>query len=92
LNPPFIPRYQFKLQPAAITPSARRIRPLRGKPQLSAIGENMADDKTKTCAHEPCECTVPENEKYCSNICRDAGSGETEIACQCHHPACEVSV
>ena len=52
----------------------------------------MADDKTKTCAHEPCECTVPENEKYCSNICRDAGSGETEIACQCHHPACEVSV
>jgi hypothetical protein len=26
--------------------------------------------------------------KYCSQFCKDAGSKEIEIACDCHHPAC----
>jgi hypothetical protein len=48
----------------------------------------VADQKQKTCAHEPCQCTVPEHEKYCSDSCRDAGADEVEIACECGHPAC----
>jgi hypothetical protein len=40
------------------------------------------------CAHQSCLCVVPNGEKYCSQLCEDAGSGETEIACDCGHPAC----
>ncbi len=52
----------------------------------------MAENEAKTCAHEPCLCTVAAHEKYCSDICREAGSREVEIACQCQHPACLDSV
>jgi predicted RNase H-like nuclease len=52
----------------------------------------MAENEAKTCAHEPCLCTVADSEKYCSDACRDAGSKEVEIACQCQHPACLDSV
>lgn len=48
----------------------------------------MAEEQ-KQCAHEPCLCTVPHGEKFCSEFCKDAGSGEVEIACECGHPACE---
>jgi hypothetical protein len=47
----------------------------------------MADVQRK-CAHEPCECMAPAGEKYCSDWCKDAGSGEVEIACECGHPEC----
>lgn len=49
----------------------------------------MAEDHLKQCAHEPCQCTVLEGEKYCSTFCKDSGSEEVEIACGCGHPACE---
>ncbi len=52
----------------------------------------MPEHEANTCAHEPCQCTVPAGEKYCSDACRDAGREEVEIACQCNHPACPVSV
>ena len=48
----------------------------------------MAEEQ-KQCAHEPCNCTAPQGEKYCSEFCRDAGSREVEIACDCGHPACQ---
>ena len=48
----------------------------------------MAEQEQKSCAHEPCQCTVPAGEKYCSDWCRDAGSKEVEIACECGHPPC----
>ena len=48
----------------------------------------MADQEKKLCAHEPCLCTVPAHEKFCSDFCRDAGADEVEIACECGHPAC----
>ena len=51
----------------------------------------MADEQQKPCAHEPCLCTVPQGERYCSDSCRDAGSREVEIACQCDHPACPLT-
>ncbi len=49
----------------------------------------MAEEKTKLCAHEPCQCTVAAHEKFCSDSCRDAGANEVEIACECHHAPCE---
>ena len=52
----------------------------------------MAENEAKTCAHEPCTCTVTSGEKYCSDACHDAGAKEVEIACQCQHPACADSV
>jgi hypothetical protein len=47
----------------------------------------MIKKETK-CAHLPCICVPPEGEKYCTQFCKDAGSEETEIACDCGHPAC----
>jgi predicted nucleic acid-binding Zn ribbon protein len=51
----------------------------------------MAESEAKMCAHEPCQCTVPAGQNYCSDSCRDAGSKEVEIACQCDHPACPLT-
>jgi hypothetical protein len=45
-------------------------------------------DQVKKCAHPACICVPPAGEKYCSPICKDAGSSEEEIACECGHPAC----
>ncbi len=42
----------------------------------------------RQCAHEPCLCKVAEGEKYCSDYCKNAGSEEVEIACDCDHEAC----
>ncbi len=49
----------------------------------------MAETKTAKCAHPSCRCLAPANEKYCSQLCKDAGSSEEEIGCDCGHPACE---
>jgi hypothetical protein len=46
----------------------------------------MANPKMKECAHIPCLCEVPEGQEYCGDACRDAGSEDVEIACQCDHP------
>jgi hypothetical protein len=45
--------------------------------------------ETSKCAHVPCVCMLPKGEKYCSQFCKEAGSTETEIGCDCGHPACE---
>jgi len=50
----------------------------------------MADVEVRRCAHEPCNCTVSEGKKYCSDYCETAGSDDVEIACDCKHPACEA--
>jgi hypothetical protein len=49
----------------------------------------MAENEMNPCAHEPCQCTVPPGQKYCSDFCKDAGADEVEIACECNHPPCE---
>ena len=41
----------------------------------------MTNDKTEKCAHIPCSCVPPKGEKYCSQLCKDAGPDETEIGC-----------
>jgi hypothetical protein len=45
-------------------------------------------DQKHKCAHEPCNCDVAPGEKFCSDFCKDAGSEEVEIACDCGHAPC----
>lgn len=45
--------------------------------------------ESKKCAYLRCLCMAPAGEKYCSQFCKEAGPSETEIACDCGHPACE---
>lgn len=49
----------------------------------------MAEEKIEKCAHPPCRCTVTHGDKFCSQFCKDAGSEEVEIACDCGHAACK---
>ena len=45
-------------------------------------------EEQKKCAHLSCKCVVTSDEKYCSQLCKEAGADEVEIACDCGHPAC----
>ena len=56
---------------------------------LRSHGEEIMPNTDKKCAHPSCLCQVPGSDKYCSQICKDAGSDEVEIACECGHPPCE---
>jgi len=75
---------------------ARKANSETGHPSFN---REVPDDKgggcmtptSKKCAHVSCNCQVTE-EKYCSQLCKDAGAEETEISCDCGHPACEVAV
>jgi hypothetical protein len=49
-------------------------------------------NEQKKCAHLPCRCVVPPGDKYCGQACKEAGAKEVEIACQCDHPACPLTV
>jgi hypothetical protein len=60
-------------------------------PILGIIKESLMKDRQKTCAHLPCGCVVPPDEKFCSESCRDAGSGEVEIECECGHATCTMA-
>ncbi len=44
------------------------------------------------CAHLPCRCLVQAGDKYCGQACKEAGSKEVEIACQCDHGKCPLTV
>jgi hypothetical protein len=53
----------------------------------------MSNSERKTCAHIPCRCLVEAGQKYCGQICEDAGSEDVEIACECDHPPdCALTV
>src|SRR5437660_181740 len=39
-----------------------------------------------------CLCDVPPGKNYCGDSCRDAGSNDVEIACQCDHAACPLTI
>ena len=51
----------------------------------------MKNQQTRKCAHIPCLCDVPIGQKYCGDACRDAGSEDVEIACQCDHLLCPLT-
>jgi len=46
-------------------------------------------NESRKCAHPACKCMVASDQKYCGQLCRDAGSDEIEIACECGHAPCE---
>jgi hypothetical protein len=52
----------------------------------------MNSHKTQKCQHIPCVCEVPVGEDFCGESCRNAGKEDVEIACQCDHPACPLTV
>lgn len=47
-------------------------------------------EKNGTCAHEICACAAQEDSEYCSDRCRAAAEGMTEIACDCGHSGCDA--
>lgn len=51
----------------------------------------MTNPTTKKCAHIPCLCDVTDGQEYCGETCRDAGSEDIEIACQCNHAPCPLT-
>jgi hypothetical protein len=50
-----------------------------------------SEDELEMCAHIPCTCVVAPGQKYCSEACREAGSEEVEIACECGHEDCSLA-
>jgi hypothetical protein len=52
----------------------------------------MTTIKENKCAHLPCQCSVQAGDKYCGQACKEAGSDEVEIACQCDHRTCPLTV
>jgi len=52
----------------------------------------MANQEQNKCAHIPCLCDVRADQKYCGDACRNAGSDEVEIACNCDHASCPLTV
>ena len=43
--------------------------------------------EVKKCAHDTCNCMARDNDKYCSQFCKDS-KGVTSLKCDCGHPAC----
>jgi hypothetical protein len=52
----------------------------------------MTTSEKRKCAHVPCRCLVQSSDKYCGEACKEAGSKEVEIACQCDHEPCPLTV
>ena len=52
----------------------------------------METQEKSNCEHVPCSCLVEPGQKYCGDACRNAGSEEVEIACQCDHAACPLTL
>ncbi len=44
------------------------------------------EEQEKPCAHLSCDCTVLEEEEYCSPHCQIAP--DDEVVCSCGHSAC----
>jgi hypothetical protein len=52
----------------------------------------MTTGKQSKCGHLPCQCLAQPGDKFCGPSCKDAGAKEVEIACQCDHRACPLTV
>jgi hypothetical protein len=66
-----------------------------GKTTMETIeirGMLMTSNEQKKCAHLPCRCMTQDGDKYCGQSCKEAGSSEVEIACQCDHGSCPLTV
>jgi hypothetical protein len=61
--------------------------------EANKVGKaNTMSTTKKKCAHLSCQCEVTSSEKYCGEICKEAGAGEVEIGCECGHTACSELV
>jgi hypothetical protein len=40
------------------------------------------------CAHGPCTCLVANDEKFCTEWCKEAEADDAETICGCAHPEC----
>jgi hypothetical protein len=52
----------------------------------------MTTNQKNKCAHLPCRGPVQSGNEYCGQACKEAGSKEVEIACQCDHGSCALTV
>ena len=50
----------------------------------------MTTSEKNKCGHMPC--MVQSGAYHCGQACKDAGSKEVEIACQCDHGPCPLTV
>jgi len=51
------------------------------------MAQNPKPAETKKCGHPACNCTVPDDKKYCSDYCHDARN-TLELSCNCRHAGC----
>jgi hypothetical protein len=69
---------------------------LRGRRRTKIMANQKmavtANPKKRMCARITCLCIVPDGEEYCGASCRDAGRDGVEIACQCDHALCLLSI
>ncbi len=52
----------------------------------------MATNDLVKCAHLPCKCPVQAGDEYCGQACKEPGSKDVEIACQCDHGPSPLTV
>ena len=50
-----------------------------------------AQEKLK-CAHIPGVCEVAMGQEFCSEVPQERGKQDVEIACQCDHVACPLTL
>ena len=51
----------------------------------------MVETEAKKCGHDPCNCTVMDDDNYCSQQCEaTANVGIESIMCDCDHPGCNM--
>jgi hypothetical protein len=48
-------------------------------------------EQTKVCTPSMPVLSVQPGDEYCGQACKEAGSSEVEIACQCDHGACPLT-
>lgn len=81
------PKFVKTLRLRRSLPLENRVQSVEGQRAFSTGELLMANRMTKQCVHIPCLCNVANGQEYCGQSCRDAGSDDVEIACQCDHPA-----
>jgi hypothetical protein len=51
-------------------------------------GGQIMPTQADKCAHGPCTCLVANDEKFCTEWCKEAEADDSETICGCAHPEC----